>query len=156
MHQLVRMCRCATLSVSRRRLDGSRWNSVRRQRTVCLAFHKSLGWGTVARVHVRILFLYLGNSWTDCAENCCVVRDHQFYILHRMEDSFLSARVTVQLQTFKHVYHISLVHRPKGALLVCLSIWWIIGVIFWPNAHFGNILLFTSEILTLILWFFCR
>ena len=42
--------------------------------------------------------------------------DHWLYILHRIGDIFSSTRVTVH--TFKHIHPLSLVHRPKDALLV--------------------------------------
>ena len=52
----------------------------------------------------------------DCAKNWCLIRGLLLYILHRIGDIFSSAHVIVL--TFKHIYPLPLVHRPKGALLV--------------------------------------
>ena len=42
--------------------------------------------------------------------------DHWLYILHGMGDIFSRTRETVH--TFKHIYPLVLVHRPKRAVLV--------------------------------------
>ena len=69
-------------------------------------------------VHLRLRtpFSYLENGWTDCAENWCVIRGLLAIHFAKDGDIFPSARVNVH--TFKHIYPLPLVHRPKGAFLV--------------------------------------
>ena len=73
--------------------------------------------GTAARVHVRILFPYLKNGWTDCAETWCVARG-PLAMRCTQDGRFCTNASVPNYHTFKHIYSLPLVRRPKGVILV--------------------------------------
>ena len=67
-------------------------------------------------MHVRTPFCYLGNGWTNCTETWCVVRVP--LAMSFTKDEGYPHERTSNCSHFKQICPLSLVHRPKGVLLV--------------------------------------
>ena len=82
-------------------------------RDLLYAFCTSHGWGTSARVHVRIRF-YLGNQWTQRAGILRVVRNSLNMFLFFTKTWEEGIRMcALQLRAFlEHSYSRPLIHRP--------------------------------------------
>ena len=75
--------------------------------------------GLIVLAHLRADFLNLSNRWTHCGGNWCVVRHTLFMRFAQDGGNCTYARAAVH--TFKHIYSLPIVHRPKKRLTVMLE-----------------------------------
>ena len=71
-----------------------------------------------ARAHERTPFSHLGNNWTDCTENWCVVGGPLSYAFTK-DGGYLLDRTRNCAHIVAHL-SVLLVHHPNGALLLVL------------------------------------
>ena len=67
-------------------------------------------------MHVRTPISYIGNGWMDCAETCYLARAP--LAMYFAQDGDVRTSACVTAHTFKHIYSLPLVYRPKGVLRV--------------------------------------
>ena len=109
-------CTCAHLSAIRERLDGLRWNMVCGYGANSSVLYRYYEWN---KLHVRTrpsLFHFSITAGHSVLKFGVLLDTHQLCAWHRFGNIYTSARAVVH--HFKHIYSLSLVHGPKGVLMV--------------------------------------